>query len=89
MRSTTLDSLYGELNKPNGQSPTIDLIFGDMSDAVKYINAIKTTLSGDLVGMFVTDNTCNLFLETALEQDKTNIHWHTFDAQKTTMDNFV
>lgn len=63
-----------------------------MSDTVKYINAIKTTLSGDLVGMFVTDNTCNLFLEKEKKrvgQDKTNIHWYTFDAQKTTMDNFV
>ena len=90
LRSTTLESLYGELNKPNGQSPTIvDTIFGDMSDAVKYINAIKTTLSGDLVGMFVTDNTCNLFLETVVGQDKTNINWYTFDAHSTTMDNFV
>ena len=90
LRSTTMNSLYGELNKPNGQSPTIvDTIFGDMSDTAKYINAIKTTLSGDLVGMFVTDTTCNLFLETVVGQGETNINWYTFDAHSTTMDNFV
>ena len=59
-----------------------------MSNVVKYINAIKTTLSGDLVGMFVANNICNLFLEVG-DEDKTNIQWHTFDAQSTTMDNFV
>ena len=74
---------------PDGQSPTIDDIFKDVSDIVKYINAIKTTLSGDLVGMFVANNTCNLFLEVGVGSGKTNIQWHTFDAQSTTMDNFV
>lgn len=64
-RSTTLKAIYDILNYPPTTPPDIiDQIFQDSSDKVRYINATKTTINGDLIGMFVADTTCNLFVKT-------------------------
>jgi hypothetical protein len=55
---------------------------------VRFINAIKTTLSGNLVGMFVANNTCNLFVEEA-GVTTPRIQWYTFNSESHTMDGIV
>ena len=80
LRDDTISALYSQLNYPPSESATIDSIFkkGDdetWSNKVRFINAIKTTLPGQLVGMFVANDTCNLFID-----NNNSIQWHTIDA---------
>ena len=64
-RSTTLKAIYDILNYPPTTPPDIiDQIFQGSSDKVRYINVIKTSIDGNLVGMLVADDTCNLFVKT-------------------------
>ena len=100
-RSTTLKAIYDILNYPPIEPPAdldiIDTIFGhgtDVSNKVRYINATKTTIDGNLVGMLVADTTCNLFVLTVTPASGTTpgqrtVRWYTFDAQKPTMDAIV
>lgn len=59
-----------------------------MSNRVRFINAIKTTLTGNLVGMFVANNICNLFVEEA-GMSSSRIQWYTFNSERHTMDGLV
>ena len=94
-RSTTLKAIYDILNyPPSTPSDIIDQIFQTSSNKVRYINATKTTIDGNLVGMFVADTICNLFVLTVTPASGTtpeqrNVRWYTFDAQKPTMDAIV
>ena len=92
-RDDKLGKLYGEINYPESESPNIDEIFKDGDDTtcsnkVRFINAIKTTLKGNLVGMFVADDICHLFADIVFN-GATKTMWYTFDATKSTMDGFV
>ena len=94
-RSTTLKAIYDIFNyPPSTPSDIIDQIFQTSSNKVRYINATKTNIDGNLVGMFVADTTCNLFVLTVTPASGTtpeqrNVRWCTFDAQKPTMDAIV
>ena len=85
-----ITGLYERINQPpTTPDDIIDEIFKDgedetWSNKVRFINTIKTTINGGLVGMLVADDTCNLFVNS-----NGKIQWHTFDATKTTMDGFV
>ena len=96
-RSTTLEDIYDILNyppKPQDDQDIIDQIFGygtDVSNSVRFINAMKTQIDGNLVGMFVADATCNLFVMTQTSDNppKDIVRWYTFDATKPTMETIV
>ena len=81
-----ITGIYERINQPpTSPDDIIDEIFKDgedetWSNKVRYINSIRTTLTGDLVGMFVADDICHLFVDNM---------WYTFDATKPTMDGFV
>lgn len=65
LRNDTLWEMWRTLNYPPETPPDIiDQIFQESSDKVRYINATKTTINGNLIGMFVADTTCNLFVKT-------------------------
>ncbi len=88
--------MWRTLNYPPSGSRTIDDIFKKdddetWSNKVRYINAMKTQIDGNLVGMFVADATCNLFVMTHTSDDPPNdiVRWYTFDATKPTMDTIV
>lgn len=58
------------------------------ANKVRYINAMKTPLMGNLCGMFVADNTCNLFVEYGTDDDA-RIQWYTFNSEKHTTEKIV
>ena len=92
-----ITGLYERINQPpTSPDDIIDEIFKDgedetWSNKVRYINAIKTNLKGDLVEMLVVDATGNLFVKTHTSDDppKYIVRWYTFDATKPTMDTIV
>lgn len=94
LRDNTLSAIWGILNYPPVNPPNediIDQIFGygtDVSNKVRYINVIKTSIDGNLVGMLVADDTCNLFVSTRANGNAI-VRWYTFDAQKQTMNTLL
>lgn len=89
-----ITGLYERINQPpTTPDDIIDEIFKDgedetWSNKVRYINAIRTNLKGDLVGMLVADDVCHLFADIGTA-DEPKLMWYTFDATKPTMDGFV
>lgn len=91
-RESILTNIYETINQPQSTpEDIIDQIFKsfkpnskDLSNKVRFINAIKTTLKGDLVGMFVADDICNMFVDIG-----TSIMWYTFDSTHSMMEILV
>lgn len=59
-----LNEIYELLDK-HGEEPTdiIDVIFDKESDNVRYINAIRTSITTPIKGMYVCDGFCHIFTE--------------------------
>lgn len=103
-RKSTIADIHGILDcPPTSPDDIIDIIFkkeqidpetGNIlydetwSNKVRYINTIRTTLKGNLVGAFVADDTCNMFVDIGGDGEP-KIMWYTFDSTHSTMDMFV
>lgn len=92
--STTIDTIFKKekidpaTGEPERDPETGNILYDETwSNKVRYINAIRSTIKGNIVGMFVADDTCHLFVD--IGSDASKIMWYTFDATKPTMDNFV
>ena len=88
LKWTVLDILYKLLNDTS--NPDHDLIHEifhntkpeyDYTDEVRYMNAVKTSIVGDIKDMFITDGFCNLFSKTATNK----MQWHRFPADASNM----
>ena len=88
-----MGNLYGTLNLPPAVSPEpidiIDTIFKDgddetLSNKVRYINVVKTSIDGKLAGMFVANETCNLFVNIG-----SDIRWYAFSSSNSDIYTFV
>lgn len=100
-RNTTLKDLWEHINLPPTPAPNLDIIDqifqktidGEVdntwSNMVRYINAMKTQLTGRLCGMFVANDICNLFVEFTLASGGKRIQWYTFNSEKKTADKIV
>lgn len=89
-----ITGLYERINQPpTSPDDIIDEIFKDgedetLSNKLRYINAIRTTLTGKLVGMFIADDTCHLFVNIG-DESNTRIVWNKFDTTEPTMVGFM
>ena len=80
-REDMLKSMLRLLATPVDEGDLLYQIFGkDLQDKVRYMNAIKTNIRQKVKGLFVADDTCNLFTEKL---------WFQFPADRDFMDGLV
>lgn len=79
---STLQALVGVAAE---EEDLMDKVFRELSNEVRYINAIPTSLRGHVLEMYVADETCHLMVQ----QSEDVIAWHYFDATGDNMANLM
>jgi len=66
-----LKALFSRLNAPYDEHDIITMVFGngETATAVRYINAVKTSITSKIDGMYIVDGVCHLFTSS-------NDMWH-------------
>ena len=84
-REDILKEMHKLLATPVDEGDLLYQIFGkDLHDKVRYMNAIKTNIRQTVKGLFVADDTCNLFTRYANQAQ-----WCQFPADRDFMDGLV
>lgn len=99
LKNTTLHGLFELQN--TGQDDTEDLIYQifqgetilgapyDYSDLARYIGAMRTDVPGTIVGMFASDNKCQLLSKMVNESGKSIVSWYQFICNKDTLGSHI
>ena len=74
-RTDVLTYLYNLRNTGMSATDLIHQIFGDKDPGVRYINRIRTSVYGNIIGLFVCDEYCNILTQA---QSGGDVSWYKF-----------